>query len=262
MEQMPANWLDWYKEQTAAGNVVDLKENPIMEGQPQFYIVPKWFAGQYNIKSIEDMKRPEVVKALADPEDPTKGGFVDCIIGWQCEAINKAKFRAYGLGKYYNMIAPGSSGAMEAAIDGPARRHQPVFAYYWSPTALMGRYDWYIIPEPPYTDACWDEIQKGRDDKNHIPKMACAYQDYPVTKMVYKTLPQQAPDAVALINKIQVGVDENNKLAAWAKDNNVQDWTRTAVKFLRENEVKWTTWLPANKAQRVKNALAKEPATS
>lgn len=256
MEMTPTNWLDWYLKETATGNVIDLKDYPIMENQPQFFMVPKWFAEQHGIRTVEDMKKPEVFKALADPEDPSKGAFINCIIGWQCEAINAAKFRAYGLDQFYNIISPGSAGAMDAAIEAPAKRNEPVFAYYWSPTALMGRYDWYILEEPAYTEECWEEVQKGRNDHTYTPTIACAYVAPPVTKAVYKDMLTKAPDAVQLIDRVQVGLASINSLAAWANENNVTDWERAAVKFLRENEAIWTQWLPEDKANKVKEALA------
>ena len=48
----------------------------------------------------------ELVK---DPEDPTKGVFINSVIGWACTEINWVKLEAYGLTEYYNIIDTGSS---------------------------------------------------------------------------------------------------------------------------------------------------------
>ena len=165
-----ANMLDWYRKEIAAGNIIHFKSPPLYEGQPQFFMIPKWVSEQYNIKTLEDMKRPEVVKLFPDPEDPAKGAFINCMIGWQCAEINRAKLQAYGLDQYYNIVWPGGGAAEKAAIVGAMMNQKPVFAYWWNPDSLMGAYDWYIFPEPLYTEECWVEVQKGQDDRNYTPK--------------------------------------------------------------------------------------------
>ena len=55
--------------------------------------------------SVSDL--PEYVELFSDPEDPSKGVIFNCIIGWQCEKINRAKWHAYGLFDTYNMVEPG-----------------------------------------------------------------------------------------------------------------------------------------------------------
>ena len=32
-----------------------------------------------------------------DPEEPAKGRFYKCILGWNCEVVNTNKLKAYGL---------------------------------------------------------------------------------------------------------------------------------------------------------------------
>ena len=105
MELWQQNLIDWYNEETAAGNIINLGET--YEGGPQFFVVPTYFAEEYGITSVEDMKKPEVVAALADPEERSKGAFINCIIGWQCAEINRAKFATYGLGRVLQHHLPG-----------------------------------------------------------------------------------------------------------------------------------------------------------
>lgn len=256
LDVWPQYYLDWYKKETAAGNIIDLGQQ--YEGGPQGFIIPKSVAEQHNIKTIEDMKRPEVVALFKDVEDPTKGAFINCIIGWQCAEINRAKMAGYGLDKYYNLISPGSAGAMDAALAGPAKRKQPVFGYYWAPTALFGAYDWYMLEEPPNTKECWAEVTKGQFDRTYTPKQVCAYSNEPVTKTVHKSFLQKAPDVVELLRKMNMGLDPLNQTLAWVVENDIKDnWERAAVYYFRTFEDRWTTWMPADKVQRVKEALAK-----
>lgn len=73
VEFWPGNMQDWWDEQIAKGSIVNLGD--IYGGGDQFWVIPKWVSEQYNIKTVEDMKRPEVVQLFKDPEDPKKGVF-------------------------------------------------------------------------------------------------------------------------------------------------------------------------------------------
>lgn len=258
MELWQQNNLEWYKKETAAGNIINLGRT--YEGGPQFWIVPKWAAEQYNIRTVEDLKRPEVVKLFPDPEDPKKGSFINCILGWNCESVNRAKFKAYGLDGYYNIVSPGSAAAMDAALAGPQKKRQPVFGYYWAPTSMMGKYDWAVIQEPPFTDQCWAEVLKGSADRNYTPKEACAYQTLPVEKGMHKDLLKKAPDVVEMLKKMDVGLEPLNKTAAWGVENDIKgDWEKAAVYYLKSFESRWKTWMPDANYKKVKEALAQQP---
>lgn len=255
LELWQQNNPEWYEKETAAGNVINM--GMTYEGGPQHWMVPKWVAEQYNIRTIEDMKRPEVVKLFPDPEDPNKGVFTDCIIGWNCEAINKAKFKAYGLDQVYNRLTPGSAAALDAALAGAQKKKDPIFGYYWAPTSMMGTYEWQVIEEPAYTDECWAEVTKGIDDNNYVPKLACAYEVLPVEKGINKGLQTKAPDVVEMLKKMNVGLEPLNKTAAWAIENNIQgNWEKAAIYYLQTFESRWTTWVPSDVSKKIKEALA------
>jgi glycine betaine/proline transport system substrate-binding protein len=253
IELWQQNWLDNYNEETAKGNIENL--GMIYEGGPQFFTIPKWMAEQYNIKTIFDMKDHwELVK---DPEDPDKGAFINCIIGWQCAAINDVKLEAYGLTDYYNVISPGSSGAMEAALAGPQKKGDPVFGYYWAPTALMGTYDWYILEEPEYDAAIWDKITAAKDDPSLRPlDEACAYETLPVDTGINPSLHDIAPDVVTMLDKMTVGLQPINVTAAWSTANEVQDWEEAAIYYLKTYEDSWKTWVTDDAYKKIKDALA------
>ena len=255
MELWQQNLIDWYNEETAAGNIINLGET--YEGGPQFFVVPTYFAEEYDITSVEDMKKPEVVAALADPEERSKGAFINCIIGWQCAEINRAKFATYGLDEYYNIISPGSAAALDAGLAGPQKKGDPVFGYYWAPTSLMGKYDWVVLEEPEYTASCWEEVIKGRDDATYTPAQACAYETLPVDKGIHSSLEDLAPDVVEMLRKMTVGLQPINVTAAWAIDNEIQgDWEKAAIFYLETYEDRWTSWMPGENADKVKEALA------
>ncbi|MDO8749711.1 MAG: glycine betaine ABC transporter substrate-binding protein [Dehalococcoidia bacterium] len=256
LELWQQNIIDWYNRETVAGNVINL--GLTFEEGPQFWIIPKWVAEQYNIKTIEDMKRPEVAKLFKDPEDPNKGAFINCVIGWQCAENNEVKMQGYGLDKYYNIITPGSSAALDAALAGAQRKHQPVFGYYWAPTWLMGAYEWQILEEPPFTEECWNKINAASNDKSLRPiSGACAYASQPVEKGIHKGMLKKAPDVVEMLKKMNVGLEPINKTLAWAKETDVQRWDKVAIYYLKTYEARWKTWMPEENYTKVKTALEK-----
>jgi glycine betaine/proline transport system substrate-binding protein len=255
MEMWEQNWSDNYAEQIAAGTIENL--GAIYEGGPQFFMVPQWVADEYNIKTVFDMK--DHWELFKDPEDPSKGSFINCIIGWQCEAINDVKMEAYGLSDYYNLIAPGSSGAMEAVLASAQMKQEPIFGYYWAPTAIMGMYDWYILEEPPYDADVWAKITAAKDDDSLRPlSEACAYETLPINIGVNSGLRDTAPDIVEMLENMTVGLEALNKTAAWAKENEVQDWEDAAIWYLNEYESVWKTWVTDDVYDKVKDALAAE----
>jgi len=255
MEQWPQNIIEWYNEQIALGNIIELAE--CLEGGPQFFMIPQWVHDQYGIDSILDM--PEHWELFKDPEDPSKGRFINCRLGWQCGLVNRLKLETYGLLDTYNIMEPGSAGAMDAAYIGAAKKNEPIFGYYWAPTALMGMYDWYILEEPEYTEEVWDKLQTALADEDlPAPDEACAYPSIPLPITVHKSMMDIAPEVVEMLEDMVIGLDAMNKLAAWSQDNEVSDYFETAIYYLRNYDSTWKTWVPTDIYNKVKTALAGE----
>ncbi len=244
-------YLDWYNEAMANGEIENL--GPTMEPAPSFWMIPQWVHEEYNINTVEDMK--EQWELFEDPADASKGLFINCPIGWQCQMINRIKLEAYGLTEYYNIIEP-TAGAMEAALAGAQKKHQPVFGYYWAPTALMGMFDWYILEETEYDPDVWDNIQAAIEDESLRPlDEACAYEAVSPVNSTWSGLRDMAPDVVALFEKMNIGLELTNKSAAWAKENEVQDWNKVGVWYLRNNESRWKAWVTDDAYKKIKTAL-------
>lgn len=252
MEMWQQNWIDWYNEQIEKANIVNL--GMIVEAGPQFFIIPKWVAEQYHIKTVFDMK--DHWELFGDPEDPSKGVFYNGIIGWACTEINVVKLEAYGLTRFYNIISPGSSASLEAVLARAQMNGQPVFGYYFAPNALMAAYDWYILEEPPYTHQCWEKVTAAVEDGSLRPlDRACAYEDLPVDKVAHSGLVGKAPDVVEMLRRMVVGLEPLNKTLAWAKENDVQDWQEAAIYYLQNYEDRWETWVTPEAYERIKKAL-------
>jgi glycine betaine/proline transport system substrate-binding protein len=253
MELWQQNFIDNYNEEIAKGSYINI--GPTYEGGPQFFVIPKATADEHNIRTIDDLKKNW--KLFEDPEDSSKGEFHNCPIGWQCAEINRAKIFAYGMDEFFNIKSGGSAAALDAALVGAQKKNNPVVGYYWAPTSIMGAYEWQVIEEPLYTEACWAEVAKGQDDATYIAKEACAYEVLPIDKGIHKSLPDRAPEVVEMLEKMNVGLQPINVTAAWAVDAEIQGvWEKAAIYYLNNYEDRWTTWMPAENAKKIKEALA------
>jgi len=253
MELWQQNFIDNYNEEIAKGSYVNL--GPTYEGGPQFFTIPTYVHEQYGINTVFDMK--DHWELFKDPEDPSKGAFINCIIGWQCAEINMVKMQAYGLTEMYNVISPGAAAAMDSALAGAQKKKEPVFGYYWAPTSLMGAYDWWVLEEPAYDDTVWAKIAAAQEDKSLRPlSEAVAYETLPVDKAVHKTFKDKAPDVYDLLDKMNIGLQPINVTAAWAVETDIQgEWEKAAIYYLRNYEDRWSTWMPDKEFKKVKEAL-------
>ena len=252
LEGWQQNIASWYNDQVRRGNIVNLGET--YEGGPQFFIIPRSVAEESGIKTVEDMK--DHWEVFSDPQDPSKGVFYNCPIGFECTSLNKVKLDAYGLGRYYNLVSPSSNEALAAVLARHQENGQPVFGYHWSPTGLMGAYNWHILEEPAYSEFCRDELSAAANDPTLPPvDQACAYETVPIDKLAHKGLLGKAPELAEMLQKMNVGLDPLNKTLAWAQQAGVDDAETVAVHYLQTYEDRWASWVTAEAYQEIEEAL-------
>ena len=67
-----------------------------------------------DLKSVADLARYKDV--FRDPEDPSKGRFLNSPTGWTSEIVNSQKLKAYGLTDTFVNFRTGSSAALDAEV--------------------------------------------------------------------------------------------------------------------------------------------------
>ena len=127
VSQMPKGWEDRV---AIVGYVAKA-------GGLQGYLVSKRDVEKYNIKSLDDFKRPEVMKAF-DANGDGKADLTACPPGWGCEKVITHHFKAYDLGKYINPIKAGYSASMADTI-ARYKNGKPIFFYTWAPNWTIGK---------------------------------------------------------------------------------------------------------------------------
>ena len=124
----------------------------------------------------------------------------------------------------------------------------------------MGRYDWHILEEPPYSDDCWEKVQAATEDPSLRPiNEACAYDSPPVDKLVWSGLEKKAPDVVQMLGNMVIGLKPLNQTLAWYTKSDIQDYEQAAIYYLQTYEERWKSWVTPEAYERVKDALGGYP---
>lgn len=251
-------WLDnipdFYPQAVEDGDIVEL--SVIFDDAIQGWYVPRYMvegdaergieAVAPDLRSVEDM--PQYAELFRDPEQPNKGRFHNCILGWQCELINNVKLEAYGLTDYYTNFLPGTATALAASMEGEYLRGEPWFGYYWEPTWVLGKLDMLRLEEPPYTEECWAKIEAGETSE------ACAYPASVVITAVSGEFASKAdPAIIEFLDAIRTDSASLNALLAYMNDNDATP-EDAADYFLETQPEVWSQWVPEDVAERVKAA--------
>ncbi|MCG8614914.1 MAG: hypothetical protein MI802_01750 [Desulfobacterales bacterium] len=254
LEMWKDNNLAWYDLVSEKGEVVDL--GPIYSGGRQYWIIPRWYAREKNITDVFQMKQHW--RDFANPEDPSKGIFFNCIFGWSCQDINRVKLAAYGLDRYFNMVSPASPEALEAIYENARDRQLPVFGYYWEPNALTASRDWVALEEPPHSQEVWESIIQAATDPNApLPETACAFQEIGVHKMANRKLLEKAPDAARMLEVMQIETRVFNEIlfTDTRKGLSSEDFHQMALRFFHNYPDLWETWVTDTAVKRIRKAL-------
>ena len=267
LEIWPGNYAEWWSEVTSDGTLINLGNT--YDKSTQGWYVPRYViegdaergieATAPDLKTVDDLAQYKEV--FADPEEPSKGMITQFITGWDSAVINRIKIHAYGLDNDYNLMEPGASAALDAAIAGAYMKGDPILFYYWEPTWLIGLYDVVQIEEPAYSDECWEAINAAHSGDVALEDVAinagCAYETLGVPKAIHPSLAERAPEIVEFFTKMNVGTDELNKTAAYMETEEVSA-NEAAVWYLNSFPEKWQAWVTEDAAAKINASLASE----
>lgn len=212
------------------------------------YLVEGEAAAAKGLAHIDDL--PRFTALFRDPEEPDKGRFYNCKLGWDCETINTKKLAIYGLDAHFTNFRPGSGAALAAAIASAYKRKKPILYYYWGPTWIMAKYDGVMLGEPAYDAATWSAL--AANDK---PEKATAYPRIAVYTGANASFIAQAPAIAEFLRRYRT----SNKLVSdallYMQDNKSAGERGAVIHFLRHHAEIWSQWVPDDVARRVTGAL-------
>ena len=257
-EVAPELWTNGIAEALAQAvaedRVVKLVDSPITDLGEGWWITPEFARAHPELDTVE--------KVLAHPElfpyaeDPSKGAFMGCPAGWSCQLSNANMFRAFDMAeKGWVLVDPGSAAGLDGAIAKAVERSEPWFGYYWSPTAIIGKYKLVKLP----FEAAWagDDNWEGcigLAEQDCADPQPSSWSKSEVSTVVSRGFADEAGIAAEyLAGRVWPG-EVMNEMLVYMSDNQASG-EDAAYEFLATHEDLWTQWVPAEVAEKIKGAL-------
>lgn len=236
-----------YKSDIEAGALKELGVN--FEDNAQGFYVPRYVIEGDSGRGIEpmapDLKTVADLKDYSDlfkdPEDPSKGIIYGGIAGWEVTEIMYKKHMHYGLDKNYNYLEPGTDAATSAVLVSAYDRGDPVVAYYWEPTWLLGKYDFVLLEDKPYEEELYFE---GKTECPSVRVTICASNDF------YES----NPEFCEFLSKYQTSSALTSEALAYIEESGA-DYRTAAKWFLKEHRNMVETWLTEEQAETLYEAI-------
>ncbi len=238
---LPNQSLGWEKA-LEIGDVASVGTSLVGDWQSTF-VIPKYIADENpDLKTPQDLKKPEYQELFATADSRGKARLVACVIGWSCEVVNTEQIEAYGLGDYLHVINAGSQEAMFAEVYAAYDKEEPWLGYMWGTGDPGLKLDLVRLEEEPYSEECWDTNK------------ACAFDESLVLVAVHKSLLPRAPDVIGFLQNWEFSIDVYKEIFQWMDANPGVEASEAALWFLNNNKI-WEGWVPSDIADKVNEAL-------
>ena len=228
-----------YAADLEAGRFVELGVN--FNDNYQGCYIPRYVADQYpDLKTVKDLAN--YAELFPDPEDSSKGIIYGGITGWEITEIMEKKVTAYGLDEYYNYFVSGSDAVLSASMTAAWDRQEPIVAYYWEPTWLLGMYDFVLLEDDPY------DPETYQDGIGACPAVT-------VTVAVSNDFAASNPEFCEFLSNFSMPSAIISEALAYMQENNA-DYAAAARWLLTESHPELIDeWLTAEQAETLRAAL-------
>lgn len=231
------------------------KYGRIMEaGGLQGYLVSKDAVEKYNIKSLDDFKRPEVKKAF-DEDGDGKAELVACPGGWGCEKAITHHMKVYELEDHIKPIKASYSASIADAL-AKQRAGKPVILYTWAPNWVLSKFIpdenvmWINVPEINPNEA-----QKGSEDRMVVSGLKGAVSDpiklgfiaSDIHVVANKKFAAANPAAKRFFELFTIALADVSAQNDRMNDgeNSAKDIQRHAQEWVKANQQQWNEWIAA-----------------
>ncbi len=254
----PELWVNAFREplQKAVGEGRLVASNPApITGLGEGWWVPAKFVEDHpELNTVEKiLERPDL---FPYSEDESKGAFMTCPAGWACQLANANLYRAFEMEKKgWVLVDPGSSAGLDGSIAKAVDRGENWFGYYWSPTAVIGKYGLKMVP--------FEASFAGDDNWNNciaLPEQDCAspkatsWNESEVNSVITAEFRDGGSVAAEYIaNRVYPGEVMNEMLVFMVDEQATGE--DAAIEFLATKEEVWSKWVPADVAEKVKANL-------
>ncbi len=213
--------------------------------------VEAWWIPTYLADEHPELK---TIQGILDNPELVGNRFNNCPDGgWVCNIINHNIARAYGVEEAgIEIFDHGSGQTLATSLAAAYEAKEPWFGYYWTPTAIMGRFDMTMVD----IGEADTELHESNLDPNFGNPQKTAYPPSIVYTVATTSFTEREPEVAKLISNISFSTDEMSALLSWQNENNAST-EEAAVYFLQNNKDKWANWLNDDARQRLSKLLGK-----
>lgn len=232
------------KIKNAGGTKKLAKFGKYISGCAQGYLIDKKTANKYNIKYINDLKKPKIAK-LFDSNGDGKADLAGCGAGWGCEKVIEHQLSAFGLRKTITH----NQGEYSAIISDTIARYKsgkPILYYTWTPYWVSGK----LVPGKDVTFlevthsahpiVKSTELPNGSDYGFAVNSM----------QIVANASTKQHKDISKLFELIKLEINDVNgqNMLMTKGENKEKDIKRHAKKWVKNNQSKINKWIKMAKS--------------
>ena len=226
------------------GTVVSVGKSLVGDWQSTF-VIPAYVAEQHpDLKTPQDLMKPEFQELFATDDSRGKARLVACVPGWSCELVNDEQIETYGLTDFLHVIKPGSQDAMFSEVYGAYEREEPWLGYMWGTGDPALKLDLVLLEEEPYSRECWDA------DK------ACHFDESLVLVAVHNSLLPRAPEVIGFLQEWEFTIDVYKGIFQWIDANEGSTPEDAALHWLEHEGGIWSEWVTEEAAAAVEAALS------
>lgn len=196
-----------------------------------------------NLESVFDLDQPEYKELFQNPENTSNGLILNGPPGWECEIVVVEQVEAYGLTDHYDIMNAGSTEGLFASLQGAYDKGEPWLGYLWGPTWIAGALDLTLLEEPAYDEDVWNDNR------------GCAWPSVDLFIAGHKDFPDKAPDVAEMFEKWEMDSPTLEEVLAYMNATGGEP-VDAAIWFLKNREEKWTPFVPADVAEKVRTAVA------
>jgi glycine betaine/proline transport system substrate-binding protein len=192
----------------------------------QGFYVPGYIQDKYGVKSVYDLKKPEVAKLFAS----LGGGKAELLVGpagWESTNIGEVKAKDYGFSGNFDSVSTEAS-VTYAKLDAAYKAGRGVVFYAYTPDWIFSAYDLRRLDEPAFdgyaqdnkkgdplykADGCWKFISPTVDsDWLKKSQITCAYPDAKVYVLASRSLQKRSPKIAAFLENVAIDPKSLNDL--------------------------------------------------
>jgi glycine betaine/proline transport system substrate-binding protein len=227
-----------YQDELDSGDLVELSVN--FDDNMQGLYIPRYLAEQNpDLRTVEDLK--DYVDLFPNPEGGDKGIIYGGPEGWSATDFLTKKMEAYGLNEFFEFKTIDSSATLNATLAGAYANEEPWVGYNWEPTWALGLFDLVLLEDTPYSK---EDFEQGIG----------AFPTVRVTVAVDKTFEDNYPEITEFLANYTTSSEITSAALAYMQENEVEA-DAAARWFLENYESMWTSWVPSDVADSVKQAL-------